>query len=749
MFTQNILYSLFLIGNFTVNLLPISLYSQLPTDNPVRSFYGNGAYPVWTEKIAWVNVIDMSVYANGNTLFQKFENARDELFAQGGGVLYYPVGTYTFDDAPFEGPTGRGLMLKTGVVIRGARPMTDSIAIDGTMLLPTKFVFKKKIKKDINNNDVYIPADWSFIGAMPGTGEQLKDINNCGIAWVHLDGGTIFFGPSFTWGATYATAGAWYSSYASTGKWANRVPDGTHPFDAYTGIGGAQQYTGVGSGRLVFGCIIDNAAVTNDSIIDLSKNKSFGYYMYKFGARICVYAQNAYIANNLLPKSTQCFKYQQLTGITQQDMCGQYFGTSLSTLIFDYGKTFGIEANKGLLNLADNKDSGFYARGVIVQDNYVYNHGSKGFEVSGSWVSIVRNKNVRDYLSEGDDVYGLGTEWELTLDGWFQSLPGGNGCLSDNLSRAFDIGGKSVNIDSNYYDKVGSDPGNDGEGILCQLHGGTDIRSWTITRNTKGAGGEGGYMAGYDVMQAGVLIAWNAGASGYGCYKAGTLTDAAYVANDLSPSTCAGVDLLTACPAGTPTAPSNVSLSFNVDTTAVIIAWTDNADNEIGFRIDKKVGIAGNWKTIAFRPRKSSGTIHNEQRWYDFCPAVDEDTYYRVVTVNCDNDLSGASDVAGPICISSLSTGKTMMPVMEDKFAVLSNPVTGSMLTVHASVYHSGEALFVLVSAKGTIVMQAEKHLSANVLNEISLPLQNVPRGFYYLIMRTKHGSSYRKLVII
>jgi len=97
--------------------------AELPRDNPVATFYsGDEGYPAWTDRIRWGNVIDMSQYDRGDNDFQRFENARDELAAKGGGVLYYPAGTYDFTDAPMDGPDGRGLMLKSGVAIRGDAP---------------------------------------------------------------------------------------------------------------------------------------------------------------------------------------------------------------------------------------------------------------------------------------------------------------------------------------------------------------------------------------------------------------------------------------------------------------------------------------------------------------------------------------------------------------------------------------------------------------------------------------------------
>ena len=67
-----------------------------PTDNPIATFYsGPEGYPAWTDRISWKNVINMKKYAKGKTDFERFEKARDEL-SEGGGVLYYPAGTYDF-----------------------------------------------------------------------------------------------------------------------------------------------------------------------------------------------------------------------------------------------------------------------------------------------------------------------------------------------------------------------------------------------------------------------------------------------------------------------------------------------------------------------------------------------------------------------------------------------------------------------------------------------------------------------------
>src|SRR5262245_32293632 len=107
-----------------------------PTDNPIATFYnGPEGYPAWTDGIKWSRVINMKEYKNGKNDYEKFQNAQKEL--EGGGVLYYPAGTYDFTTKD----PGRGLMLIRGVVVRGEAPKGHPSATEGKLDLPTNFVF--------------------------------------------------------------------------------------------------------------------------------------------------------------------------------------------------------------------------------------------------------------------------------------------------------------------------------------------------------------------------------------------------------------------------------------------------------------------------------------------------------------------------------------------------------------------------------------------------------------------------------
>jgi hypothetical protein len=623
-------------------------------------------------------------------------------------------------------------MLKSGVVIRGETPSGDSDASDGTLELKTKFLFPFQSK-----GGGQVPNDWNFIGIGPADGDALKDVDNVGIAWVHCVGATVYFGPQLQWGSTWGSAGSWKSGKVKSG-WRGRVPDGTHPWDPF--CGGKDMFIGVGQGRLVFGCVFDDAVLLNDCV-----DEGFGgsgFYMQKFGPRIGVYGSRIFIGNTVVPKSTKNFTYSQKTsGGTKK-------------ILFDYGKACGIDVNKDLFGLVresllTDKTRGYFEPGVVVVDNWVFNHGHKGFNVAGEWTVIRNNTNNRVYLKEGADLYGAGGGWELTLDGYNESQAGGSGSVSDNLSRAFDLGGRALWIDNNWFNNTGSDPGNDGEGILCQSHGGTQIYSWAVTNNTHERGaGESGYIGGYDVQHYGILIAWNKSPGWVGSTKAGANVDAAYVDNQAAGGTkTTGSDVITSCPGGSPSAPGNVSAEA-VDNDHVMVTWDDRSNNETGFRVDRKIG-AGGWVPLCYRPRKSSGTTNNKQAWADFMAPTNKPLYYRVIAINCDDSDNGASDVVGPVTLKSDITGMPfVLPVNNEKTELsvqihsVSNTVTisGSLRgTVHVS----------LIDPQGRLVVRRVFVFDRSPKSVHLAGDDAIRTGFYLLRIELNTSTLYRKTVFI
>ncbi len=692
---------------------PLSAEAEagVPTDNPIATFYGDDdGYPAWTDRIAWSRVIDMGGYENGETEFERFENAREELYEAGGGVLYYPAGTYDFSDRPANGPDGRGLMLRSGVVIRGEAPeQGQDRAIGGDGLKPkTRFILGFQ-----ERGGGEVPLDWNIIGLKPsgdegsadsggagesgggdsgggdsgGSGGRLSDVDDVGICSVHVVGGVVYFGPDFDWpaDATWATAGSWRSAYVKP-DWADRVPDGTHPGDPFMAgpvhlrsnggrdpdgtpfrgspgiepVTDAERFRGAGDGRIIFGCVFEDAALLND--FDTAGRKESadgfgpeGFHMARYAARIAAYGSRIFVANNDLPMSgDRAFAYEQTT-VRTSPVHGPGRGndydigsTRTSTVLFDYGRVMGIDINKDLLALLqsplrDDFDRGYHEPGIAVLDNRVASHGHKGFNLSGRWMVVRNNRNEREYLRAGDDPYGIGG-WRLTLDGFVESSEGGGGMISDNYSRAFDMAGRDLWMDGNYYDNLGSTPGNDGEGILCQNHNGTFIRSWAVTRSEHDRG-EGGasYIGGYGVGVQGMLLAWNRTPGRVGVLGgARGAADIAIVANEAGGGTGAPRNAITRDPGGELRPPRDVTAEI-LDEDAVHLRWRDDTDAEIGYRVDRRIE-GGQWTPIAYRPPQDRGHTLNQPEWIDYLAPSGRSLQYRIVAIQSDDGDAGARE---------------------------------------------------------------------------------------------------------
>lgn len=598
-------------------VIPPIVQAADPTDNPVATYYsGPEGYPAWTDSLRWSRVINMKKYPKGKTAYEKFENARGEL-VEGGGVLYYPAGVYDFSTMP----AGVGLMLVPGVIIRGEAPVGRPVAAEGKVELPTKFVFAFRDRAGGK-----VPRDWNFIGMRPDDFKNIKSRNDLGIAWVHLDGATIAWGPQVDWGKTWGTANSLLSANIKKG-WSVRDPSGTHPIDALAG--GGKKYQGVGKGRLVFGCVFEDAAVLDD-YSDPGYGPD-GFTASPHCARIVAYGSRVLVANNLLPKSRKNFSYRQMTD------------KKSASLLFDYGKTCGIDINKDLLSqaAADGTCPGYFEEGIVVRDNLVYNHGHTGYAIAGKWVTVSGNVNDRTYLRSDPAAV-------LTLDGYEVAT-----ATSDTRSRAFDLAGRNLWVDGNKFNNTGSAPGVGGEGIVGRMPGGTPIFSWAITHNvhTRGTGSAGG-MGSADVDCHGLLVAWNQSPGWVGCQtarKEAKLVDCSFMANKserIVPDEKTAVKLGLKAPLTTAAdpggAPTKVTAVIDPGD-AVQVTWVGGSSLGAGFRVERRIA-GGKWQTIAYRPSNRENEADNPPMWVDFTAPPGKELTYRVIAIDAADSDKAASE---------------------------------------------------------------------------------------------------------
>lgn len=626
--------------------------------NVVAEFYnGQEGYPVWINEIQWNNRITMVNQNSGAANFAEFKAKRDLLYAQGGGVLYYPAGTYVFDIP--DGPNDEGLMLKKGVVIVGATPASDKVAVTGKNTtagqvdlmnhglssMPTKFKFTRR-KSEFGAATDSIPKMWNCIGQTKGANEtSLSQNSHMGICWVEMEFGYIYFGMDYAdgWAPTWGSATSTYTG--GTGKqmngWDARIPNGTHfmdPLSATKTWGSAVSV--VPSKIMVFGVKMTNCTPPN-YVCDRKKIYSKGFRHenggWRFGARIGIDAKNVFIANNVIDLPTACFSYQAPTSVYNTTTSG-YNAANNKWLIYDYANAIGIDVNKNLVSACGNRAlvnemEGFYEPNVIIRDNWIYNHGNKGIEVAGTWVVVKNNVNYRHHLGLSNGYSYLATDLNkqthVAMDGWDYYTSEN---ASDFMARFIDYGGHNVWFDDNRWCGTGS-RGNDGEGILAQRNNGIEVYSVAMTNNKQADlnNGELGYIAPYDVWVIGLFQGWNTIMGSVGAnvcggkpnyaedishienYKLDGTTASAIACGPTSVNTTvmnAAQDWMSTCSTIDPTVPTITKNIYNATTGAVEIAWTD-VDNETAYRIDRRKVGESNWYTIAFRPRnetKTSGT---------------------------------------------------------------------------------------------------------------------------------------------
>ncbi|MFA0963323.1 glycosyl hydrolase family 28-related protein [Roseivirga sp. BDSF3-8] len=137
------LYSLFLrcgLLALAVLILPAAgslAVAQAPVDNPVAARYDLQDH--WTDEISWQQVVVANevegLVGEGSVVDSAImRQAMLDISADGGGVLYFPAGTYHFTS---------DLSIPTGVVLRGESPATETEAKGVIYMLNTLFDFPK------------------------------------------------------------------------------------------------------------------------------------------------------------------------------------------------------------------------------------------------------------------------------------------------------------------------------------------------------------------------------------------------------------------------------------------------------------------------------------------------------------------------------------------------------------------------------------------------------------------------------
>ncbi|MBI1374718.1 MAG: hypothetical protein GC159_18520 [Phycisphaera sp.] len=378
-----------------------------------------GAYKLaWTSKLRWGSVVDVTTMP-GDDWDAKLAAAQATLTRQGGGVAYFPAGTYAFKDH---------VRIADGVILRGAEPKVVTRATEERYDPPTKLVFPKY--EPLLEGDG-APIDAAFKGvylANPAGGA------NTGVVNIAVDRGHIHLDEA----------------------------------DGHA----------CGANRVIFGCVLTNCAVADPAV----PNPKYAQHAWqRFTSRHhaaidAKSAENLLIANNRLPKSGDA-------NFTQPGFILDAGKGKRETfdVVFDYDNRPGLyinhfcvggEGGSGNDGTPETHPYGF-RKGTVIRDNYVFNSGRMSIGFCGDGVDCSFNVTRiepdvwRPTVTGYKKTSGAATNDNRAVEmrGWRWRLEG-NDCVVHRNWAA----------DRSYYI-------NDGEGLMHEDHCNSDLRGAVLLNN--------------------------------------------------------------------------------------------------------------------------------------------------------------------------------------------------------------------------------------------------------------------------
>ena len=390
--------------------------ADAPTDDPLAGYKLE-----WTKQVKWGSVVDVT-QVKGDTIDEQLAAAQALVAMKGGGVVYFPAGTYRFKNS---------IKLLDGVVLRGADPGPVASAHNERFGPPTKFEFPKYEFSPEGDGTPILKAFKGIYLAEPATA------SNVGVVHVDINRGHI-----------------------------HCHDDGTERHRA-------------GSNRFVVGCVLRNAAVADPAVPNLKiSQKAWQRFTARHHAAIDVKAgAHLLVANNRLPKSGDdnfMMKGYVLLGPRRKEM-------TVDGVVFDYDNRPGIYANHYAIGGAGgNGPDGTpethpygFRQGIVLRDNFVFNTGRMGIGFCGDGV-VCRNNVVRI----PDDV------WRPTATG--QGLTTGSSTNDNRAVEMrgwrWVVDGNDYEVHRNW----AADRKyriNDGEGLMHEDHVNSTIQDSVLTNN--------------------------------------------------------------------------------------------------------------------------------------------------------------------------------------------------------------------------------------------------------------------------
>ncbi len=390
------------------------------TDNAIATFYGQNAYP-WTNNIKWNCVYNIQDFS-GSSMIERFNAARDAAANNGGGVVYFPAGTYTFTDS---------IQLKSGVVLRGENPSVKS-AKSSDYSPPSKLIFPE-YKPQLSGNGT--PNETAFKKILTTAPDQ--DSN---IGMINLD--------------------------------INRA--------AIELTGNIDESKN--QNIIVFGVRSNNVAEPDPKVPNLEFQNPWQRYSYRFASNIGITAyENILIANNRINDQITDNYPQPGYQLQSRDKKQVLTYSDGDKVPFHYGNHYGISVNRGgkkdgfKLAATPTTEPGLFRKGIVIRDNWVYHTMRVGIHASGEGL-MIKDNEIKDEANKRWWTDPTGTReatGAVTLENRGIDWSGWNVLVEGNRYEVY-----RHQIGETKYLSV------DGEGILIQeCCGGTTVNGVNIRQN--------------------------------------------------------------------------------------------------------------------------------------------------------------------------------------------------------------------------------------------------------------------------
>ena len=461
-----------------------------PTDSPVAGMGYSTRYP-WAEKLVnWSSVFNVQDYKND------FDAAQKAALAKGGGVVYFPAGTYEFKE---------NLNLESGIVIRG-EPTYDK-AKEGKEpgRLAPKTVFKC--------------PDRQHVGIL----NYDSNASNLGVVNIDSDGCAIMLWPGLAPGPWSQKAYWWFATDVK-GMGRNKIvlgnrirnvnlgdPSSPHHADQHEDIDPDRRYRLPYSPRVIFGEDLTEEEVrarldgsrTFDHDAKLGKgdisHTADTSWPWRFSTALAVYSdENALVANNLVAKATSSAKVSVAGYNNVPYPYDNRYGIDVNRQLVGavYGRK--VSSNPGLCAGTEKNFPWSFRPGLVIRDNYVFQNGRIGicFSGAGDGKTVgsgteVTNNHVE--VASGTTLY--------SVDGVKKA---GNSATNEN--RGYDQVGweNNVTVNSGHINRQKIVDSNymsvDGEGLLVQCEGGNN-QFRNFWKGNDLSGGGSGYVGYYKNQQ--------------------------------------------------------------------------------------------------------------------------------------------------------------------------------------------------------------------------------------------------------